>query len=169
MSLRPSLTSVRAEHTFTTSRVTTCSASAMSTWAIRCRSRAATSSRLNNQYGSINNRGSEGDSYYNGMNLGFQMTDFERTGLIITANYTLACSTDNLSSTFSESNSSVNSVGNLGYLAISAISAILTLLTLASTMVRPTSTSANGSSSRLSLRPHGSKMITALRQASWRL
>jgi hypothetical protein len=73
-------------------------------------------SRLNNQYGSINNRGSEGDSYYNGMNLGFQMTDFERTGLIITANYTLARSTDNLSSTFSESNSSVNGVGNLGYL-----------------------------------------------------
>ena len=73
-------------------------------------------SRLNNQYGSINNRGSEGDSYYNGMNLGFQMTDLQRTGLIITANYTLAHATDDLSSTFSESNSSVNGIGNLGYL-----------------------------------------------------
>ncbi|WP_353065877.1 TonB-dependent receptor [Tunturibacter psychrotolerans] len=73
-------------------------------------------SRLNNQYGSINNRGSAGDSYYNGLNIGFQMTDLERTGLIITANYTVAHSTDNLSSTFSESNSSVNGIGNLGYL-----------------------------------------------------
>ncbi len=40
-------------------------------------------SQLNNQHGSINNRGSEGDSYYNGLNLGLQMTDLERTGLII--------------------------------------------------------------------------------------
>jgi hypothetical protein len=55
-------------------------------------------------------------SYYNGMNLGFQMTDFGRTGLIITANYTLAHSTGDLSSTFSEINSSVNGIGNLGYL-----------------------------------------------------
>ncbi len=44
------------------------------------------------------------------------MTDLERTGLIITANYTVARATDDLSSTFSESNSSVNGIGNLGYL-----------------------------------------------------
>lgn len=56
---------------------------------------------------------SEGDSYYNGINLGFQMTDLQRTGLIITANYTLAHATDDLSSTFSESNSSVNGIGYL--------------------------------------------------------
>jgi hypothetical protein len=64
----------------------------------------------------LEERDRRGDSYYNGLNLGLQMTDFDRTGLIITANYTFAHSTDNLSSTFSESNRSVNGVGNLGYL-----------------------------------------------------
>lgn len=73
-------------------------------------------SRLNNQYGSINNRGTGGDAYYNGMNAGFQMNDISKTGLAITANYTYAHSTDNISSTFSESNSASNGVGNLGYL-----------------------------------------------------
>jgi Carboxypeptidase regulatory-like domain len=73
-------------------------------------------SRLNNQYSSINNRGSGGDSYYNGVNIGLQTSSIQRTGLAITANYTYAHSIDDNSSTFSESNSSSNGVGNLGYL-----------------------------------------------------
>jgi hypothetical protein len=73
-------------------------------------------SRLNNQYSDINDRGSNGDSHYNGMNIGLQMNDFHHTGLSMTANYTYAHSLDDISSTFSESNSASNGVGNLGYL-----------------------------------------------------
>jgi hypothetical protein len=73
-------------------------------------------SRLINQYSDINDRGSNGDSHYNGMNIGLQMNDFRHTGLSMTANYTYAHSLDDISSTFSESNSASNGVGNLGYL-----------------------------------------------------
>jgi hypothetical protein len=73
-------------------------------------------SRLNNQYRDINDRGSNGDSHYDGMNIGLQMNNFHRTGFSLTANYTLAHSRDDISSTFSESNSSSNGVGNLGHL-----------------------------------------------------
>jgi hypothetical protein len=73
-------------------------------------------SRLNNVYGDINDRGSNGDSHYNGMNIGLQMNNVRRTGLSMTANYTYAHSLDDISSTFSESNSASNGVGNLGYL-----------------------------------------------------
>ena len=73
-------------------------------------------SRLNNQYSDINDRGSNGDSHYDGMNIGLQMNNFHRSGLSLTANYTFAHSRDDISSTFSESNSSSNGVGNLGYL-----------------------------------------------------
>ena len=73
-------------------------------------------SRSNNQYSDINDRGSNGDSHYDGMNIGLQMNNFHRSGLSLTANYTYAHSRDDISSTFSESNSSSNGVGNLGYL-----------------------------------------------------
>jgi hypothetical protein len=73
-------------------------------------------SRLNNVYGDINDRGSNGDSHYNGMNIGLQMNNVHHTGLSVTANYTYAHSLDDISSTFSESNSSANGIGNLGYL-----------------------------------------------------
>ncbi len=73
-------------------------------------------SRLNNQYSDINDRGSNGDSHYNGMNIGLQMNNVHRTGLSVTANYTFAHSMDDISSTFSESNSASNGIGNLGYL-----------------------------------------------------
>jgi len=73
-------------------------------------------SRLINQYSDINDRGTNGDSHYNGMNIGLQMNNLHHTGLSMTANYTYAHSTDNVSSTFSESNSGSNGVGNLGYL-----------------------------------------------------
>ncbi len=73
-------------------------------------------SRPNNQYGSINNRGSNGDSYYEAVNVQFQTTNFHRTGVSVVSNYTFGKSIDDVSSTFSESNSSSNGVGNLGYL-----------------------------------------------------
>ncbi len=73
-------------------------------------------SRPNNQYSSINNRGSNGDSYYEALNVQFQSTNFHRTGISLVANYTWGKSIDDVSSTFSESNSASNGVGNLGYL-----------------------------------------------------
>ena len=73
-------------------------------------------SRPNNQYTSINNRGSNGDSYYQGLNVSFQSTNLAHSGLSLVANYTWSHSIDDISSTFSESNSSSNGVGNLGYL-----------------------------------------------------
>ena len=73
-------------------------------------------SRLNNQYTSINTRGSNGDSYYDALNVSLQSTNLAHTGLNITANYTYSHNIDDISSTFSESNSGSNGVGNLGYL-----------------------------------------------------
>jgi hypothetical protein len=67
--------------------------------------------RLNNQYSDANNRGSEGDSYYQGMNVQFQSTNLRRTGLGLVANYTLSHALDDLSTTFSESNNAFS----LGY------------------------------------------------------
>ncbi|MBS1823470.1 MAG: TonB-dependent receptor [Acidobacteria bacterium] len=68
--------------------------------------------RLINQYSNINNRGSNGDSYYEAMNIQFQSTNFRNTGLSVVANYTLAHQLDDLSTTFSETNNSFS----LGYL-----------------------------------------------------
>jgi hypothetical protein len=67
--------------------------------------------RLNPQYSNINNRGSSGDSYYQAMNIQFQTTNFHRTGLGLVANYTFAHATDDLSTTFSETNNAFS----LGY------------------------------------------------------
>jgi Carboxypeptidase regulatory-like domain/TonB dependent receptor len=67
--------------------------------------------RLNPQYSNINNRGSSGDSYYNAVNIQFQTTNLRRTGLGLVANYTFAHATDDLSTTFSETNNAFS----LGY------------------------------------------------------
>ncbi len=67
--------------------------------------------RLNPQYSNINNRGSNGDSYYQAVNVQFQTTGIRKTGLSLVANYTFAHETDDLSSTFSESNNEFS----LGY------------------------------------------------------
>ncbi|MEO8726159.1 MAG: carboxypeptidase regulatory-like domain-containing protein [Acidobacteriaceae bacterium] len=71
--------------------------------------------RTNNQYGNINLRGSNGDSYYNGLNLRAQSSNFRRYGLQFTVNYTYSHSIDDLSSTFSETNSG-GAQGTLGFL-----------------------------------------------------
>jgi Carboxypeptidase regulatory-like domain/TonB dependent receptor len=67
--------------------------------------------RLNPQYSNVNNRGSNGDSYYHGMNIQLQSRNLYRTGISIVANYTLSHATDDLSTTFSESNNAFS----LGY------------------------------------------------------
>ena len=72
--------------------------------------------RVNQQWSSINTRGSNGVSHYNSMNVRLLSQNFKHTGLMLVANYTYAHSLDNLSSTFSESASASNGVGNLGYL-----------------------------------------------------
>lgn len=68
--------------------------------------------RLNPQYGNINSRGSNGDSYYNALILAVRSSDFHHTGLVLNANYTYAHTIDNLSTTFSETNQALN----LGFL-----------------------------------------------------
>ena len=72
-------------------------------------------SRPNNEYTSINNRGSNGDSYYQGLNVNFQSTNLAHSGLNLIANYTWSHNIDDTSSTFSGSSSSSDGVGNLGY------------------------------------------------------
>ena len=67
--------------------------------------------RLNPQYSNINNRGSNGDSFYHGMNIGLQTRNLYHTGISLVANYTLAHATDDLSTTFSETNNAFS----LGY------------------------------------------------------
>ncbi len=67
--------------------------------------------RLNPQYSNINNRGSNGGSNYEGVNVQFQSTNLYHSGLSMVANYTYAHALDNLSTTFSESNNEFS----LGY------------------------------------------------------
>lgn len=72
--------------------------------------------RPNGQFTSVNNRGTDGYSHYNGVNVRFQTQSWGKTGLSIVSNYTWSHSLDNLSSTFAESSAGSNGVGNLGYL-----------------------------------------------------
>ena len=67
---------------------------------------------LDPQFGAINQRGANGDSYYNALNVRFQVNRFSSHGLQMSANYTWAHSLDDLSSTFSESFNNFN----LGYI-----------------------------------------------------
>jgi hypothetical protein len=69
-------------------------------------------SRINQQYGAINVRESNGDSYYNGLNVRVQDSNFGKYGLQLVTNYTFSHSLDNLSSTFSQSENNFN----LGYI-----------------------------------------------------
>jgi hypothetical protein len=64
--------------------------------------------RLNNQYSNINNRGSNGDSYYQSINVQFQTTNYRNTGLSLVANYTYAHQLDDISTTFGETNNAFN-------------------------------------------------------------
>jgi len=67
--------------------------------------------RLNQQFSNINNRGSNGGSSYNALNLNFQTTNLRNSGLSASANFTWSHSLDDVSTTFSETNNTFN----LGY------------------------------------------------------
>src|SRR6185437_14951936 len=67
--------------------------------------------RLQTQYSNINFRGSDGDSYYNAVNVKLQSSNFANLGLQLVTNYTFAHTNDDLSSTFSQSFNNFN----LGY------------------------------------------------------
>lgn len=70
--------------------------------------------RLNPQYSSINVRGADGDSYYNGLNLFVRGGNLFHQGVTVTTNYTYAHSTDNTSSTFTDGQSN-GDVGGVAY------------------------------------------------------
>src|SRR5579872_1745312 len=70
--------------------------------------------RLNLQYGNMNTRGFNGFSYYDALNTRFVSNNLFHQGLDIVANYTWSHSIDNLSSTFSETDSPESE--NLGLL-----------------------------------------------------
>ncbi|MBV8569710.1 MAG: TonB-dependent receptor [Acidobacteriaceae bacterium] len=77
-------------------------------------------SYLNPQYSGINRRGSKGWSNYNGLNLHAKLDDSGHSGLTLTAAYTWSKALDNLSSTFSDTDSTCsftnNGCFNVGYL-----------------------------------------------------
>jgi hypothetical protein len=66
---------------------------------------------LNSKYSNDNNRGSNGDSYYNAFNVQFTTQDIHHTGLSLVANYTFAHALDDLSTTFSETSAGNFSLG----------------------------------------------------------
>jgi len=71
-------------------------------------------SRPNSAYGAFNTRGNRGQSQYHGVVFSLDAREIARTGLAMTAKYTLSQSKDNLSSTFSDADN--NAYFNLGYL-----------------------------------------------------
>jgi outer membrane receptor protein involved in Fe transport len=73
--------------------------------------------RINYQYSNMNFRSDNGFSFYNALNVKYQVTNLLRKGLGITANYTFSHSLDNLSSTFSDgNNASTSGLYQLGYI-----------------------------------------------------
>lgn len=70
--------------------------------------------RLNPQFTSINVRGADGDSYYDGLNLKVTGSNLFDQGLTVTSNYTYAHSTDNTSSTFTDGQAN-GDVGGVAY------------------------------------------------------
>lgn len=68
--------------------------------------------RINPQYSYINYRTNGGFSDYNGLNFRGEFRNFRRQGLTLRTNFTWSHAIDNLSSTFSETNSGA---GNLGF------------------------------------------------------
>ena len=72
-------------------------------------------SRTNNQYGNINFRGANGDSWYNGVNFRATSSNFQSKGLQFAFNYTWSHAEDDLSTTFSETQAG-GAQGSLGFL-----------------------------------------------------
>ena len=69
------------------------------------------SAYLNNQYGGINTRGNNGFSNYHALNLRTSLKNVGNSGLTLTANYTWSHATDNLSTSFSDSDNFANNWG----------------------------------------------------------
>jgi hypothetical protein len=74
---------------------------------------AHASSRANLQYSSINFRGADGTSHFNGLDVALNSRNIYHSGLTLTAHYTWSHALDNTSSTFSSGSSND---ANLGYL-----------------------------------------------------
>lgn len=72
--------------------------------------------RSNYQYGAINWRGADGDSYYHGFTAELRSANLMRTGLNIRSDYTWSRSIDNNSSTFGDSGNTAQGGLILGYL-----------------------------------------------------
>ena len=64
---------------------------------------SSTANHTNYQYGSVNWRGADGDSYYHGFTAELRSADLHQTGLNVRADYTWSHSIDNTSSAFSDS------------------------------------------------------------------
>jgi len=76
---------------------------------------STTGNRTNYQYGSINFRGADGDSYYHGLTTEIRSADLLHTGLNVRADYTWSHSIDNDSSTFNDSGNEGGGGLVLGY------------------------------------------------------
>jgi hypothetical protein len=76
---------------------------------------ARAANRTNYQYGNINWRGADGDSYYHGITAELRSADLAHTGLNVRADYTWSHSIDNTSSAFSDSGNEAGGGLVLGY------------------------------------------------------
>ncbi len=76
---------------------------------------SSTGNRTNYQYGSINFRGADGDSYYHGLTGELRTANLMRTGLNVRADYTWSHAIDNDSSTFNDSGNEGGGGLVLGY------------------------------------------------------
>jgi hypothetical protein len=76
---------------------------------------SSTANRTNYQYGSINWRGADGDSYYHGLTGELRSANLFSTGLNIRADYTWSHAIDNDSSTFNDSGNEGGGGLVLGY------------------------------------------------------
>jgi hypothetical protein len=81
-----------------------------------CASVACNSIRLNTQFGNVNFRGADGDSYYSALNIGLRATNVHHTGVSSIVNYTWGRSIDNNSSTFGDGTNAAGGGFYLGYL-----------------------------------------------------
>ena len=76
---------------------------------------STTGNHTNYQYGSINWRGADGDSYYHSFTAELRSANLAHTGLNVRADYTWAHSIDNSSSAFSEGGNEAGGGTVLGY------------------------------------------------------
>ena len=76
---------------------------------------SSTGNRTNYQYGSVNFRGADGDSYYHGLTAELRTANLKHSGLNVRADYTYSHAIDNDSSTFNDSGNEGGGGLVLGY------------------------------------------------------